>query len=388
MARTLKSDRTLFMLTLLLVGASVVMVYSASSVQAMNKFRIPYYFLYKQLVWAIVGFAAMFGAMRIDYHRYRRWPVLWSLIGVTVLLLLLVFFGPEINGTQRWLSIKGWFSLQPSELAKLSVILFTAAVLDRRMHRIGDVAYALAPVALLTLVFAGLVILEPDFGTAVSIVLIAVAMMYAAGLRYWHLATVLLVLTPIATMLVVLKTYRFKRVLAFLDPEGTKLGDGFQLYQSLIAIGSGGVFGRGLGASVQKLFYLPEAHTDFIYSIIGEELGLVGTTVILAAFALIAWRGLRVSLLAPDRFGALLSIGITMMIAVQALLNITVVTGLAPTKGLPLPFVSNGGSSLLINMIAMGVLLNISQQASAVAMSTPRSDWTLGGHEGMGGLRA
>jgi len=371
----------LFVLTLLLVGASVVMVYSASSVQAMNKFRIPYYFLSKQLVWSVVGFVAMFAAMRFDYHRYRNPAIIWSLIGVTTLLLLLVFFGPRINGTQRWLSFR-LFSLQPSELAKLSVILFTAAVLERRMHRIGDIVYALAPVALLTLIFAGLVILEPDFGTAVSIVLIALAMMYAAGLRYWHLATVALVLTPIAAMLIVLKAYRFKRVLAFLDPEGTKLGDGFQLYQSLIAIGSGGVIGRGLGGSIQKLFYLPEAHTDFIFSIIGEELGLIGTTVILAAFALIAWRGLRVSLLAPDRFGSLMALGVTMMIAVQAMLNITVVTGLAPTKGLPLPFVSNGGSSLLINMIAMGVLLNISQQASATAEAAPRAtDWTLRGQE-------
>lgn len=382
MARTLKSDRTLFLLTLLLVGASVVMVYSASTVQAMNRFKLPYYFLYKQLAWAVVGFVAMFATMRFDYHRLRNPAVVWSLIGVTLLSLLLVFLGPRINGTQRWLYFR-FFSLQPSELAKLSVILFTAAVLERRMHRIADVTYALAPVALLTMVFAGLVILEPDFGTAVSIVLIAVAMIYAAGLRYWHLATVVIVLAPVATMLIVLKAYRMKRVLAFLHPEDTKLGDGFQLYQSLIAIGSGGAIGRGLGGSIQKFFYLPEAHTDFIFSIIGEELGLVGTTIILAAFALLAWRGLRVSLLAPDRFGSLLALGVTMMIAVQALLNITVVTGLAPTKGLPLPFVSNGGSSLLINMIAMGVLLNISQQSSATASAaTPRvTDWTLRGQE-------
>jgi cell division protein FtsW len=382
MARTLKSDRTLFVLTLLLVGVSVVMVYSASSVQAMNRHQNPYYFLYKQLAWAVVGFVAMFAAMRFDYHRLRNPAVIWTLIGVTTCALLMVFLSPRINGTQRWLYFKV-FSLQPSELAKLSVILFAAAVLERRMHRIGDVVYALAPVALLTMVFAGLVILEPDFGTAVSIVMIAVALMYAAGLRYWHLATVVIVMAPVATLLIVLKAYRLKRVLAFLNPEDTKLGDGFQLYQSLLAIGSGGAIGRGLGASVQKLFYLPEAHTDFIFSIIGEDLGLVGTTVILAAFALLAWRGLRVALLAPDRFGSLIAIGVTMMIAVQAMLNITVVTGLAPTKGLPLPFVSNGGSSLLINMIAMGVLLNISQQSSATASaSVPRAtDWTLRGQE-------
>jgi cell division protein FtsW len=184
-------------------------------------------------------------------------------------------------------------------------------------------------------------------------------------------------------MLVVLKAYRMQRILSFLDLEGTKSGAGFQLWQSLIAIGSGGAFGRGLGGSIQKLFYLPEAHTDFIFSIIGEELGLVGTTVILMAFGLFAWRGLRISLLAPDRFGSLMALGITMMVTLQALLNITVVVGLAPTKGLPLPFVSNGGSSLLINMIAMGVLLNISQHASSTAAIAvgQGSNWSFGGQE-------
>jgi cell division protein FtsW len=381
MARTLKSDKTLFLLTTLLVGASIVMVYSASSVQAANKFQASYYFLAKQVVWSVLGFVLMFGAMQVDYHDYRRPAVIWSLLGVTGVLLLAVFFEPRINGTQRWLSFR-LFSLQPSELAKLSVIVFTAAILERRMHRIADLAYAVAPIAIVTFGLAGLVLLEPDFGTAVSIVLIAIAMLYASGLRYRHLLTAFFAITPAAIALVVLKAYRFKRVLAFLDPEGTKLGDGFQLYQSLIALGSGGMIGRGLGGSMQKLFYLPEAHTDFIFSIIGEELGLIGTTVILGAFALLAWRGLRVALLAPDRFGSLLAVGITMMIAVQAMLNITVVTGLAPTKGLPLPFVSNGGSSLLINMVAMGVLLNISQQASStVAATMKRTDWTLGGQE-------
>jgi cell division protein FtsW len=381
MARTLKSDKTLFLLTTLLVGASIVMVYSASSVQAANKFQTSYYFLAKQVVWSVLGFVLMFGAMQVDYHDYRRPAVIWSLLGVTGVLLLAVFFEPRINGTQRWLSFR-LFSLQPSELAKLSVIVFTAAILERRMHRIADLVYAVAPIAIVTFGLAGLVLLEPDFGTAVSIVLIAIAMLYASGLRYRHLLTAFFAITPAAVALVVMKAYRFKRVLAFLDPEGTKLGDGFQLYQSLIALGSGGLIGRGLGGSMQKLFYLPEAHTDFIFSIIGEELGLIGTTIILGAFALLAWRGLRVALLAPDRFGALLAVGITMMIAVQAMLNITVVTGLAPTKGLPLPFVSNGGSSLLINMLAMGVLLNISQQASpTVAASMKRTDWTLGGQE-------
>jgi cell division protein FtsW len=382
MARTLKSDKMLFLLTLLLVGASVVMVYSASTVLAMNKQGDPYYFLYKQVTWAVLGFLVLFVTMRIDYHEYRRPAVIWSLLAVTVLALLAVFFAPEINGTRRWLPFK-LFSLQPSELAKLAVILFTAAVLERRMHRMADAVYALGPVIIVTLTLAGLIVLEPDFGTCVAVVLVAMAMLFAAGLRWTHLLTALLLLGPTAALLVAFKAYRLKRILAFLDLEGSKAGPGFQLWQSLIAIGSGGVFGRGLGGSIQKLFYLPEAHTDFIFSIIGEELGLIGTTTILVAFGVLAWRGLRVSLLAPDRFGSLLALGITMMVALQALLNITVVVGLAPTKGLPLPFVSNGGSSLLINMVAMGVLLNISQQASATAAIAvgQGSSWSLGGQE-------
>ena len=382
MARTLKSDKMLFLLTLLLVGASVVMVYSASTVLALNRHGDPYYFLYKQLTWAVLGFAVMFVTMRIDYHEYRRPAVIWTLLVVTVLGLLAVFFAPEINGTRRWLPFK-FFSLQPSELAKLAVILFTAAILERRMHRMSDAIYALGPVIAVTLMLAGLIVAEPDFGTCVAIVLVAMAMLFAAGLRWSHLLTALLVLGPTGALLVMLKAYRLRRILAFMNLEASKSADGFQLWQSLIAIGSGGVLGRGLGGSIQKLFYLPEAHTDFIFSIIGEELGLIGTTTILVAFGLVAWRGLRVSLLAPDRFGSLLALGITMMVSLQALLNITVVVGMAPTKGLPLPFVSNGGSSLLINMIAMGVLLNISQQASATAAIAvgQGSAWSLGGQE-------
>ncbi len=366
MARTLKSDRALFLATVFLVAASVVMVYSASAVQAMDRFQAPSHFLYKQVAWAIVGFGLMVAAMRTDYHRYRRPAVIWTLLGVTFVMLLAVFLWPKINGTQRWLAFR-FFSLQPSELAKLAAILFTAALLDRRMHRIGDVSYALLPVILVTMGLAGLVVLEPDFGTSVAIVLVVTAMLFAAGLRVSHLVTAGLVLLPTAAGLVFSSSYRRRRFLAFLDPWSVQSTEGFQIIQSLLAIGSGGVFGKGLMGGIQKLYYLPEAHTDFIFSVIAEELGLVGTTVTLLCFALIAWRGLRASLLAPDRFGSLLALGVTMMITLQALLNITVVTALAPTKGLPLPFVSNGGSSLVVNMVAMGVLLNISQQASPTA---------------------
>jgi cell division protein FtsW len=366
MARTLKSDKTLFLSTLLLVGMSVVMVYSASAVQAVDKGHSAAFFLTKQLAWAVIGVLLMLGAMRIDYHEYRRPALIWSLLGVTAVGLLAVFLFPKINGTHRWLSVLG-LSLQPSELAKLVVIFFTAAVLERRMHRINDVSYALLPIGVVTVVMAALIYKEPDFGTMVVLVLVVGALIFSAGLSYRYLVGGALVLVPTAAVMIATEGYRMERLLAFLDPAKYALGAGFQLNQSLIAVGSGGTLGKGLMAGVQKLFFIPEPHTDFIYAVVGEELGLIGTTVILIAFLAIAWRGLRAALVAPDRFGALLALGITTMVACQALVNMCVVIGLFPTKGIPLPLVSNGGSSLLINLVAMGILLNISQQASPVA---------------------
>ena len=366
MARTLKSDKTLFLATLLLVGMSVVMVYSASAVYALDKFNSPLHFFLKQLAWAVIGIVLMLGAMRVDYHEYRRPAVIWSLLGVTVVGLIAVFLFPKINGTHRWLSIAG-LSLQPSELAKLVVIFFTAAVLERRMHRIHDVSYTILPIAVVTVVVAALIVKEPDYGTTAVLILVVAAMLFSAGLSYRNVLIGALVLLPTAAVGIIAESYRTNRLLAFLDPAKYALKEAFQLNQSLIAVGSGGTFGKGLMAGVQKLFFIPEPHTDFIYAVVGEELGLIGTTVILIAFLTIAWRGLRASLVAPDRFGALLALGITTMLVCQALVNMSVVIGLLPTKGIPLPFVSNGGSSLLINLVGMGILLNISQQASPVA---------------------
>jgi cell division protein FtsW len=378
MARTLKSDRMLFLLTMLLVGVSVVMVYSASSIQAAGRYEVSAeHFLYRQMLWAIVGFGVMFVVMRVDYHIYQQPIVIWPMVGVTAVLLVVVLFGAEVNGATRWISVS-FINLQPSEIAKLTAIIFTAAVLEWRMHRIGDVTYSVTPIAVVACGFVGLILLEPDLGTSVVLILVVVTMLFAAGLRLGHLVTAALVLVPAAAALILSSPYRRARFMAFFDPEGSH-----QIRQSYIAIGSGGVFGLGLFDGVQKLFYLPEAHTDFIFAVIAEELGLVGTTCILICFLVLGWRGLRVSLLARDRFGALLALGITMMVTLQALLNITVVTGLAPTKGLPLPFISNGGSSLLINMAAMGILLNVSQQASATAAATATGParWVLGEQE-------
>jgi cell division protein FtsW len=382
MARTLKSDKTLFLATLLLVAASVVMVYSASAVQAMAKYETPHFFLYRQLMWAVMGVMLMLGVMRIDYHEYRRSWLIWSFLGVTVILLVSVFFFGARNGTQRWITF-GTLSLQPSELAKLAVILFTAALLERRMHRVNELGYAVSPIALVTLAIACLILFQPDFGTTAVIVLIVTAMTFAAGLSYRYLLGSMLIILPAAMMLILSSGYRYRRLLTFLHPERDPLGDGYQILQSWYAIGSGGLVGKGLMAGLQKLYYLPEPHTDFIYAVIAEELGLVGTSVTLACFALIAWKGLRASLLAPDRFGALLALGITMMVVLQAFVNISVVTGLMPTKGIPLPFVSSGGSSLLINLVAMGILLNVSQQASpaAAAVDGRPSNWHTSGQE-------
>src|SRR5215471_17939332 len=365
MARKLKSDKLLFTATMALVCASLVMVYSASAVIGMEQYhQRPAYFLFKQITFALVGFVLMAILMRVDYRRYRQSGVIWTALGLLVFALIAVLFGPRINGARRWFGVAG-IGVQPSEFAKLVVIFYVAAILERRMDRINDLMYSLLPVGVAIGGIVGLIVLEPDLGTALAILLIVSAMVFAAGIHYRYILGLALVALPAASIVLMSADYRRRRMLVFLDPWQDPLGDGFQVIQSLIAIGTGGVFGRGLMAGVQKLFYLPYPHTDFIYSVIGEELGLAGTTVVLACFCVIAWRGLRTAMRAPDRFGAFLALGITAMITVQAFFNISVTLGLLPTKGIPLPFVSFGGSSLLVSLIGMGILLNVSQHASA-----------------------
>jgi cell division protein FtsW len=365
-ARKLKSDRVLFTATFLLVCASVVMVYSASAVVAFERFDQPGLFLTKQLLWAVVGLAVLAIAMRVDYRTYRTDAFVWSLVGVVALMLVAVMFSAPVNGSRRWFGIGG-LGIQPSELAKVACIFFTALVLERRMHRIDEVKYSLAPIGIIVGLMAGLIMLQPDFGTASTLMLISGVMIFAAGLNYRYLLGLLLVAAPTLSLILWSAPYRRRRLLAFLDPWADPLGDGYHIIQSSIAIGTGGLFGRGLMAGVQKLFYLPEPHTDFIFAVIGEEMGLIGTTAMLVCFCVIAWRGLRIALRAEDSFGAFLAIGLTTMIAVQALVNVSVVLGLLPTKGIALPLVSAGGSSLLINLLGVGVLLNISQHESADA---------------------
>jgi cell division protein FtsW len=365
MARKLKSDKLLFIATLALVCASLVMVYSSSAVIGMEQYQQrPTFFLFKQVTFALLGLALMPVLMKIDYRRYRQPAVIWTALAMVGFALVAVLFGPRINGARRWFGIAG-IGVQPSEFAKIVVIFFVAAILERRMDRIDDLRHSLLPVGVVLGCIVGLIMLQPDLGTALSIIVIVSAMVFAAGINYRYIVGLLLVSLPAAYIVLMSADYRQRRMKVFLDPWSDPLGDGFQVIQSLIAVGTGGWMGRGLMAGVQKLYYLPYPHTDFIYAVIGEELGLLGTTVILACFCVIAWRGLRTSMRAPDRFGAFLALGLTAMVVVQAFFNISVVLGLLPTKGIPLPFVSFGGSSLLMSMVGMGILLNVSQHASA-----------------------
>lgn len=362
MSRTKKTDKPLFVATLLLVCTSVVMVYSASAVVAKQSTM----FLTKQALWAALGLAVLAIASRVDYRLYRNERLIWAVLGGVGLMLIGVLFSSPVNGTRRWFGI-GSLGIQPSELAKIACVLFTAITLERRMHRINELKYALAPLAMITGALMLLILLEPDFGTAMSILAIVLVMVFAAGLDYRYLAGMALVLLPAVAAVMVAAPYRVRRLTAFIDPWKDPLGAGFHIIQSLIAVGSGGVYGRGLMGGIQKLFFLPEPHTDFIFAVIAEELGLVGASAVLICFVVITWRGLRVAIRAEDAFGSFVALGLTTMIGVQAFVNISMVLSLVPTKGIPLPMVSNGGSSLLISLLAMGMLLNISQHESAEA---------------------
>jgi cell division protein FtsW len=365
MARTLRSDKTLFMLTMLLVGTSLVMVYSASYARAIDDGLSPHHFFVRQSLWALMGFAGMWAAMRTDYRTLRRPVIVWSLLGVSLFLLLAVLIvGPTINGTRRWFAVAG-LSFQPSELAKLSAVVFTAALLDRRMHRIDDLSATVWPIGLAVLSLVTLVLCGKDLGTAAVIACVVLAMLFAAGLSYRYLTVGLVSVGIGGTLMILLTPFRRGRIDAFLDPWAHAQGGAYQVVQSMLAIGSGGLFGAGFMEGRQKLLYLPEPHTDFIFAVIGEEFGLLGTTALVLCFCAIIWRGLRISLLAPDRFGCLLALGITLTIGVQSFINMSVTMSLVPTKGIALPFISSGGSSLLLSMVAMGILINISQHAAS-----------------------
>ena len=366
MARKLKSDKVLFITTLLLVCTSIVMVYSASAVIAQKLEKDSYHYVTRQAMFAVVGLAALAVAMRVDYRAYRNEKFIYGVLGGIGVLLLLVLFGDTVKGAQRWIQLGG-VSLQPSEFAKIACVLLTAMVLERRMHRIHEPKYALMPIAIVVGVILALIMKQPDMGTAATLMLIVLTMVFAAGLQYRYLAAVAVLSVPALYVLAITASYRMQRILAFLDPEAYRQTTGYQAYQSIVAVGSGGIFGRGLNEGLQKMLFLPEPHNDFLFAVISEELGLIGASCVLVCFAVIGWRGLRIALRTEDAFGAFLALGLTAMICAQALINMSVVLSLMPTKGIPLPLLSSGGSSLLASLIAVGVLLNISQHQTAEA---------------------
>ena len=362
MAKKLKPDRILFFVTLLLVGFGIAMVFSSSAIVAKEKFGDPNYFSFKQLLFATLGLAVMFVVMKLDYHRYRHPAVVFSALAVVVALLVMVFFLPATANTHRWIQLAG-FSVQPSELSKLALICFLAYFLEKRKGRVNELAFTLVPIAVIVALLAGLVAIE-DLGTAVSLFMISGVLLFVAGLDLRWIAAAVIFALPTFYLLVFRVEYRRARILAFLDPWAQPLGRGFQIIQSLLSVASGGVTGLGYMEGKQKLFYLPEAHTDFIFAVVGEELGLIGTCALLCLFTIFLWRGLRTSSRAPDPFGFYLALGITTMVCVQAFINMSMVLGLMPTKGIPLPFLSYGGSSFVVMLAAVGVLLNVSQQSS------------------------
>lgn len=363
MPRRLAPDMVLFGVAVVLLSAGVVMVYSASAIVAAGRFGDPYFFLKKQVFWALLGAAALWGALHVDYRRLERLvlPAL-GLAALTLVLVLVPPLGQEINGTRRWLRL-GPVSFQPAEFAKLALVLYLAAFVARRRELLADFRQGVFPPLAVAAGLAALVLVQPDLGNSLTLLTLTFVMLFLAGARVRHLALVAASALPLAAVAVWAAPYRLRRITAFLDPWSDPRGSGFQIIQSWLAFGNGGVLGQGIGASKQKLFYLPEAHTDFIFAVLAEELGLLGALALLALFAVLAWRGLRIGLRAPDAFGGYLALGITALIATETLVNLGVVTGLLPTKGLPLPFVSFGGSALLVTMLATGILLSVSQHA-------------------------
>ncbi len=352
-------DTVLFTCVAALVGIGLIMVFSASSATAYANHGDIAYYLKRQLVWLGFGLVAAYGMYRFDYQRLR--PMAPYLLVGAIVGLLLVFVphvGLGVNGGRRWIGVSA-LSVEPSEFAKLALVIYLSAVLATRGDRITSLTRGLFPLCVPVAIMAMLVLKEPDMGTASLLVFTAFALFFAAGARLVHLAAVLLATVPFGALTVLASPYRRARVFAFLDPWKDPQNTGFHIVQSLLALGSGGIFGVGLGASRAKFFYLPEQYTDFIFSVLGEELGLMGTLTVVALFITLTYRAIRIALAAPDRFGFFLAIGCTAMIAIQAFINIGVVSSSWPVTGVPLPFISFGGSSLIVNLLAVALIANV-----------------------------
>jgi cell division protein FtsW len=364
MARKLQADEWLFACTLGLALFGVVMVYSASAIIATGENHSQYFYVLRQGMWTLIGLGAMLLGMRFDYGRLRSPLIANGLVVVALVLLVAVFAFPPINGARRWIRFAG-FSMQPSEISKLALTIFLARFLERRAGREGEFWRTFVPTVALTGLLALLVVAEPDLGTAMMLAVVCAVLLYTSGARVKHMALAAAPALVGVAGLLVFVPFRMRRMTAFLNPWADPQGTSYQVVQSLLAVGSGGVDGLGFTQGRQKMFFLPFAHSDFIFAVVGEELGLLGGLAVIALFGLLLWRGMRAAMSAPDRFGMLLGVGIVTGIVAQALFNMSVVLALLPTKGIPLPFISYGGSSLVPTLFAVGVLLNISQQAGA-----------------------
>jgi cell division protein FtsW len=361
-----RGDRALLLAVGTLTAFGLVMVFSASEVQGWLWFHNAAYYFERQLMWLALGVVLFWAGAHLDYHRLR--PLAWPLGIATVGLLLLVLlphFGVEVNGARRWLRI-GPLQMQPAELAKIAAIIFMALWLERHRERLASLENGVVPFLALLGFISFLVILERDLGTTLIVAGILLSQFLVAGGRKRHVLLLALIVGLCGYVFIQMEPYRLQRILAFINPWSDPLNTGFQAIQSVVALGSGGFAGVGLGQSIQKYQWLPFAHTDFIFAIVGEETGLIGTSAVLSLFALVAYRGYRVALKAPDAFGSLLACGVTTWIALQALINIATVTVTLPTTGIPLPFISYGGSSLALTLLAVGILMNVSTQSEKV----------------------
>jgi cell division protein FtsW len=362
MARKLTLDRWLFLTIVALVGIGLVAVHSASAPVARVKAGNWNPFFWKQVLAVVVGAAGLWVALHIDYRRLRDPLVAFSFVAFALALLGLVLLAPEVNGTRRWLFFGG-ISFQPVEFAKLALIVLLAQQLERKHDRVNQ-RELLGPIAATVATMACLTLLQPDLGSAVLLLLTAGTVLFLAGLSWTWILTGVGALLPTFLVVALAAPYRRARLLAFLHPERDPLGSGFQALQSLIAVGSGGLFGLGPGGSIQKLYFLPYPHSDFIFSIIAEEWGFVGAFSVLALFGVLCWRGLRASWRAPDFLGRYLGFGCVAVIVLQALLHISVALALLPTKGIPLPFISYGGTAMVVSLVTSGLLLNVSQHGA------------------------
>jgi cell division protein FtsW len=343
--------------TLLSIG--IVMIYSSSAIYAYEKMGDSLLFLKRHLLFLAIGLMAGFGMMLFDYRvlkKYSRPIIITSII--LLILVLMPSIGSQAGGARRWFKISV-FSFQPSEMAKLCLIIYLADFLSRKTSYINNLLHTLLPLFMVTGGIVSLILLQPDLGTAILIASITLILLFSAGIRWSYLAGLFAFSIPVLYFLIYRVPYRWKRIMVFLNPWQDPKGTGFQIIQSFLALGSGGILGVGLGMSKQKLFYLPEAHTDFIFSIIGEELGIIGTLSVTVLFIILVWQGMRAALKTEDSFGRFLGLGIVSMIALEVIINIGVTIGALPTKGMPLPFISYGGSALVFHMIAIGLLLNI-----------------------------